>query len=51
MESINLLSESLTVIIVAHRLGTVRNCDRVIRLSQGRVSADGPPSLVLPAEA
>lgn len=47
MKAINTLSESLTVIMIAHRLSTVEGCDRVIRLEHGTVSADGPPSLVL----
>jgi ABC-type multidrug transport system fused ATPase/permease subunit len=51
MKSINALSESLTVIMIAHRLSTVESCDRVIRLEQGTVSADGPPQLVLASKA
>ena len=51
MEAINALSESLTVIMIAHRLSTVENCDRVIRLENGVVSADGPPRLVLASQA
>ena len=47
MEAINSLSESLTVIMIAHRLSTVESCDRVIRLENGSISADGPPRLVL----
>ncbi|MDA7434757.1 ABC transporter ATP-binding protein/permease [Synechococcus sp. AH-601-J22] len=47
MEAINGLSESLTVIMIAHRLSTLKSCDRVIRLEQGTVSADGPPQLFL----
>jgi ATP-binding cassette, subfamily B, bacterial PglK len=31
----------LTVLIVAHRLTTVRMCDRVVLLADGRVAADG----------
>ena len=46
MNAINALSESLTVIIIAHRLSTVESCDRVIRLEHGVVEADGPPQLV-----
>lgn len=49
MDAINSLSESLTVIIVAHRLSTLESCDRVIRLEQGVVSEDGPPRQVLSA--
>jgi ATP-binding cassette subfamily B protein len=51
MEAIDSLSESITVIMIAHRLSTVESCDRVIRLENGSVSADGPPQLVLAAEA
>ncbi|QNI44034.1 ABC transporter type 1/ ATPase component [Synechococcus sp. WH 8101] len=47
MEAINSLSESLTVIMIAHRLSTLESCDRVIRLEQGVVSEDGPPKQVL----
>ena len=47
MDAINGLSESLTVIMIAHRLSTIMSCDRVIRLENGLVSADGPPQLVL----
>ena len=41
------LSESLTVIMIAQRLSTVEGCDRVIRIEEGVVKADGPPQLVL----
>jgi ATP-binding cassette subfamily B protein len=51
MKAINELSESLTVIMIAHRLSTVESCDRVIRLEEGAVSADGPPRLVLATQA
>ena len=37
-----------TQLIIAHRLSTVRACDRVLWLSQGRVHRLGPPSEVLP---
>lgn len=47
MEAINNLSKELTIIMIAHRLSTVQRCDRVIRLSEGAVSADGPPSQIL----
>lgn len=50
MAAINGLRQSLTVIIVAHRLSTLRSCDRVIRLSQRSVSAEGPPWLVLASQ-
>ena len=51
MDAVNALSQELTIVMIAHRLSTVQQCDRVIRLAQGRVSADGPPQLVLTAQA
>ena len=51
MDAINAVSESLTVIMIAHRLSTVESCDRVIRLDHGSISADGPPRLVLAKQA
>jgi len=47
MEAIEGLSRDLTLIIVAHRLNTIACCDRVVRLDQGLVVANGPPSLEL----
>ena len=38
MESINTLSKTLTIIMIAHRLSTLENCDRVVRLSNGTAS-------------
>jgi|GEM_PF-382911 len=37
-----------TQIIIAHRLSTVRSCDRVLWLQDGHVHRIGAPSLVLP---
>lgn len=33
--------QGLTIVIVAHRLSTVRNCDRLILLRDGRIEAEG----------
>lgn len=35
------LSGSLTLILIAHRLATVRHCDQVVYLSEGRILARG----------
>ena len=40
-ETINRLSGSMTMIIVAHRLSTVRQCDQLIFLRSGVVAAQG----------
>jgi ABC-type multidrug transport system fused ATPase/permease subunit len=50
MEAMNGLSSDLTVIMVAHRLSTLRQCNRVIRLQQGKVVDCGVPEGILIAE-
>ena len=35
------LRKSVTMIIIAHRLSTVRNCDRLILLDEGRIVEQG----------
>jgi ATP-binding cassette subfamily B protein len=40
MESIYSLGKELTIIVVAHRLTTLRKCDQIIELSEGHVSID-----------
>jgi ATP-binding cassette subfamily B protein len=39
MDAIEGLSRDLTIILVAHRLTTVRNCDTIVELELGRVVA------------
>lgn len=41
METIRNLGEDLTLIIVAHRLTTLKNCSKIIELDQGRISRAG----------
>jgi ATP-binding cassette subfamily C protein len=40
-EALDALHGSLTLIVIAHRLSTVRGCDRLVFLDQGRVAAVG----------
>jgi ABC-type multidrug transport system fused ATPase/permease subunit len=47
MAALEGMSRQLTVVMIAHRLSTVARCDRVIRLLQGCIAAEGPPRLVL----
>jgi len=39
--AINQLKGKVTVILIAHRLSTVRNADQIIYLERGRVLASG----------
>jgi len=49
MAALEGLSRQLTVVMIAHRLSTVACCDRVIRLQQGCIAAEGTPLVVLPS--
>ena len=49
METVQSLRGGKTLIIVAHRLTTVANCDRLFRLEQGRVVEEGEVVAVLGA--
>jgi len=41
MESIEALNHDLTIILIAHRLSTVRNCNLIIEMSGGLIQAQG----------
>jgi len=47
-ETIRKLTTGTTVIIIAHRLTTVENCDRLVWLEGGHVKDAGPPAQILP---
>ncbi len=41
MSAINKLGRDLTILIIAHRLTTVKNCDKIIELSKGKITKAG----------
>jgi ATP-binding cassette subfamily B protein len=41
MAAINGLSAELTILMIAHRLSTVEQCDWILELEQGQVVAQG----------
>lgn len=47
VEAVEGLSQTLTIVMIAHRLSTVERCDQVICLENGQIAAQGPPSQVL----
>jgi len=49
LRTVEALSGSVTLVIVAHRLSTVERCDEVLWLGEGRQRAKGPAQEVLAA--
>ena len=47
MNSVEALQGSKTLLIVAHRLSTVKHCSRLYQLDRGRVIAEGTPARLL----
>ena len=47
MEAIDSLNRNLVLVIIAHRLSTLKRCDRIIQLDKGKVVASGSPSEIL----
>ncbi len=42
MNAIQGLSNELTILLIAHRLSTLRSCDTIVQLENGRIVAHGP---------
>ena len=41
MDAINNLGKSITIILIAHRLSTVKNCDNIFFLLKGELNGQG----------
>ncbi len=41
MEAVNNLSKKITIILIAHRLNTVKNCDNIFKLKKGELEDQG----------
>lgn len=50
MEAVTALQGSKTIIIVAHRLSTVKSCDRLFCLERGKIVGEGPPEKILSSQ-
>ena len=48
MKSLNNLNKKLTVFIVAHRISTVQNCDKLLLFSNGNIKSYGTPEEIIP---
>ena len=51
MESLENVYQNLTIIIIAHRYNTVSRCDRIIKIKDGEIEAQGSPDDVLDDDA
>jgi ATP-binding cassette subfamily B protein len=51
MDAIDGLDRDLTVLLIAHRLSTVRRCDMIVELEQGRVVCQGTYDELLASSA
>ena len=40
MEAINNLRENITIIMIAHRLETLKNCDKIIKIDKGKITKE-----------
>lgn len=47
-DTINQLMGNITLIIIAHRLETVENCDTIVWVDKGRVAGAGSADVILP---
>ena len=41
MDAINNLGKDITIIIIAHRLNTVKRCDKIFLLEKGEIKNEG----------
>ena len=41
MEAVNNLDKDITIILIAHRLSTVKNCENIYVLEKGKIKNSG----------
>ena len=41
MDAINNLGNDITIILIAHRLTTIKKCDEIIKIEKGSIVAKG----------
>ena len=44
MKAINKIPDQVTIIIIAHRLSTLKSCDKLIKIEKGEIIKIAPPS-------
>lgn len=51
VNAIDSLDEDLTILMIAHRLSTLKNCDTIYRLSEGKIVGKGSYDLVIKGDS
>ena len=41
LDALNLMKKKLTIVIIAHRINTVKNCDLIYEFEDGKIKAFG----------
>ena len=41
MDAVNNIGKEITIILIAHRLGSVKNCDKIFLLEKGKIIDQG----------
>ena len=41
MDAVNNLNKDITIVLIAHRLNTVKNCDIIFKLEKGQLVGQG----------
>ena len=44
MKAINKIPDQVTIIIISHRLSTLKSCDKLIKIEKGEIIKIAPPS-------
>ena len=47
MDTVFELKSNKTILLVAHRLSTLKNCDKIIKLEKGQITHIGTPNEVI----
>jgi ABC-type multidrug transport system fused ATPase/permease subunit len=47
IESIQLLKRKKTLIIITHRLATIKDCDKIFFIDKGKITKQGYPKEIL----
>ena len=51
MSAVNNLSNDITIVLIAHRLNTVKNCDIIFKLDKGQIVEQGKFSEIIDIRA